>query len=52
MARSDFTPPFTNPGELSEFDHEAHDHWVRVFQLPGLDPPVHIVNGKRGTISG
>jgi alanyl-tRNA synthetase len=35
------------PGEPSEFDQEAHDHWARLFQKAGLDPAVHIVNGKK-----
>lgn len=35
------------PGEPSEFDHEAHDHWVRMFEKAGLDPQIHIVNGNK-----
>ena len=35
------------PGEPSEFDQEAHDHWARVFTKAGLDPAVHIVNGNK-----
>jgi alanyl-tRNA synthetase len=35
------------PGEPSEFDQEAHDHWARVFEEAGLDPAVHIVNGNK-----
>jgi len=35
------------PGEPSEFDQEAHDHWARLFEKAGLDPAVHIVNGNR-----
>jgi len=35
------------PGEPSEFDQEAHDHWARVFERAGLDPAVHIVNGNK-----
>ena len=35
------------PGEPSEFDQEAHDHWARLFQKAGLDPAVHIVNGNK-----
>jgi alanyl-tRNA synthetase len=35
------------PGEPSEFDQEAHDHWARVFEKAGLDPAVHIVNGNK-----
>jgi len=35
------------PGEPSEFDQEAHDHWARVFEKAGLDPAIHIVNGNK-----
>jgi alanyl-tRNA synthetase len=35
------------PGEPSEFDQEAHDHWVRMFEKAGLDPKIHIVNGNK-----
>ncbi len=35
------------PGEPSEFDQEAHDHWARLFAKAGLDPAVHIVNGNK-----
>src|SRR4051812_36521847 len=35
------------PGEPSEFDQEAHDHWERMFTEAGLDPAVHIVNGNK-----
>src|SRR5437764_6462858 len=35
------------PGEPSEFDQEAHDHWARVFEKAGLDPAVHVVNGNK-----
>ena len=35
------------PGEPSEFDQEAHDHWKRLFEKGGLDPAVHIVNGNK-----
>ena len=35
------------PGEPSEFDQEAHDHWKRLFEKAGLDPAVHIVNGNK-----
>ena len=35
------------PGEPSEFDQEAHDHWARLFEKAGLDPAVHIVNGNK-----
>src|SRR5688572_978052 len=35
------------PGEPSDFDQEAHDHWKRLFEKAGLDPAVHIVNGNK-----
>src|SRR5205814_927622 len=35
------------PGEPSEFDQEAHDHWARLFNKAGLDPAIHIVNGNK-----
>jgi alanyl-tRNA synthetase len=35
------------PGEPSEFDQEAHDHWARHFEKAGLDPAVHIVDGNK-----
>jgi alanyl-tRNA synthetase len=35
------------PGEPSEFDQEAHDHWSRLFQDADLDPAIHIVNGGK-----
>src|ERR1700738_3027868 len=35
------------PGEPSEFDQEAHDHWARLFQEADLDPKIHIVNGNK-----
>jgi alanyl-tRNA synthetase len=35
------------PGEPSEFDQEAHDHWARLFQKAGLDPAIHIVDGNK-----
>jgi alanyl-tRNA synthetase len=34
------------PGDPSEFDQEAYDHWARLFTKAGLDPKVHIVNGN------
>src|ERR687888_181835 len=33
------------PGEPSEFDQEAFDHWARLFSAAGLDPAVHIISG-------
>ncbi|PZR75636.1 MAG: alanine--tRNA ligase [Chthoniobacterales bacterium] len=35
------------PGEPSEFDQEAHDHWARLFEKAGLDPTVHVVYGNK-----
>ncbi len=35
------------PGDPSEFDQEAHDHWAALFVQAGLDPKVHIVNGNK-----
>jgi alanyl-tRNA synthetase len=35
------------PGEPSDFDQEAHDHWARLFQEADLDPAIHIVNGNK-----
>ena len=34
-------------GEPSEFDHEAHDHWVRLFREADLDPKVHVLDGGK-----
>ncbi|HEV2804347.1 MAG TPA: alanine--tRNA ligase [Chthoniobacterales bacterium] len=35
------------PGEPSEFDQEAHDHWARLFERAGLDPAIHVVDGNK-----
>ena len=35
------------PGEPSEFDQEAYDHWTRLFTAAGLDPQVHICTGGK-----
>jgi alanyl-tRNA synthetase len=35
------------PGEPSEFDQEAHDHWAQLFREADLDPAIHIVNGGK-----
>jgi alanyl-tRNA synthetase len=35
------------PGEPSDFDQEAHDHWARLFEKAGLDPAVHVVDGNK-----
>jgi alanyl-tRNA synthetase len=39
-----YTP---GPGEPSEFDQEAYDHWARLFREADLDPKVHIVGGGK-----
>jgi alanyl-tRNA synthetase/REP element-mobilizing transposase RayT len=35
------------PGEPSEFDQEAYDHWEKLFKAAGLDPKVHICTGGK-----
>jgi alanyl-tRNA synthetase/REP element-mobilizing transposase RayT len=35
------------PGEPSEFDQEAHDHWARLFREADLDPTIHVLNGGK-----
>jgi alanyl-tRNA synthetase len=35
------------PGEPSEFDQEAYDHWEKLFQAVGLDPKVHVCYGGK-----
>ena len=35
------------PGDPSEFDQEAHDHWMRLFRDADLDPAIHIVDGNK-----
>jgi len=35
------------PGEPSEFDQEANDHWARLFQDADLDPAIHVVTGGK-----
>src|SRR5262245_31465017 len=32
------------PGEPSEFDQEAYDHWARLFREAELDPKVHVLS--------
>ena len=39
--------PDKSKGDPSEFDHEAHAIWARLFTEAGLDPAVHIVNGNK-----
>ncbi len=33
-------------GDPSEFDQEAYDLWVALFEKKGLDPKVHIISGN------
>jgi alanyl-tRNA synthetase len=35
------------PGEPSEFDQEAHDHWARLFREADLDPKVHVLSSGK-----
>jgi alanyl-tRNA synthetase len=35
------------PGEPSEFDQEAHDHWARLFREADLDPAIHVRTGGK-----
>jgi len=35
------------PGEPSDFDQEAHDHWARLFLEADLDPAIHVVTGGK-----
>jgi alanyl-tRNA synthetase len=35
------------PGEPSEFDQEAYDHWAHLFREADLDPKIHVLNGGR-----
>src|SRR5437899_168929 len=35
------------PGDPSEFDQEAHDHWARLFQDADLDPKIHVVSSGK-----
>jgi alanyl-tRNA synthetase len=35
------------PEEPSDFDQEAHDHWMRIFTAAGLDPKLHIQFGGK-----
>jgi alanyl-tRNA synthetase len=36
------------PGEPSEFDQEAYNHWARLFRETDLDPTIHVLNGGKG----
>jgi alanyl-tRNA synthetase len=35
------------PGEPSEFDQEAYNHWEKLFKAAGLDPKVHVCTGGK-----
>ncbi len=35
------------PGDPSEFDQEAYDHWAQLFRDADLDPAIHIVDGNK-----
>jgi alanyl-tRNA synthetase len=35
------------PGEPSEFDQEAYDHWAHLFREADLDPKVHVLDGGK-----
>src|SRR2546430_1186157 len=35
------------PGEPSEFDQEAYDHWARLFREADLDPKVHVLSSGK-----
>jgi len=35
------------PGEPSEFDQEAYDHWARLFRDADLDPKVHVLSSGK-----
>ena len=35
------------PGEPSEFDQEAYEHWARLFREADLDPKVHVLSSGK-----
>src|SRR5437867_2254393 len=35
------------PGEPSEFDQEAYDHWANLFREADLDPAIHVLNSGK-----
>jgi alanyl-tRNA synthetase len=35
------------PGEPSEFDQEAYDHWARLFREAELDPKIHVLSSGK-----
>src|SRR5438876_4865255 len=36
------------PGEPSDFDQEAYEHWARLFREADLDPAIHVLTGGKG----
>jgi alanyl-tRNA synthetase len=35
------------PGEPSEFDQEAYEHWARLFREADLDPKIHVLSSGK-----
>src|SRR6266496_4598494 len=35
------------PGEPSEFDQEAYDHWAHLFREADLDPKIHVLSSDK-----
>src|SRR5437870_494750 len=35
------------PGEPSEFDQEAYEHWAHLFREADLDPKIHVLNSGK-----
>jgi alanyl-tRNA synthetase len=35
------------PGEPSEFDQEAYDHWAHLFRAADLDPKIHVLSSGK-----
>src|SRR6266446_6679607 len=35
------------PGEASEFDQEAYDHWAHLFREADLDPAIHVLSSGK-----
>jgi len=35
------------PGEPSEFDQEAYEHWTHLFREADLDPKIHVLNSGK-----
>src|SRR5262249_51032369 len=36
-----------SPGEPSEFDQEAYDHWANLFREADLDPKIHVLSSGK-----